>query len=813
MSESRNKKKGTLVWRWAWRELFHGQLWPVVAALALIIACVFALSALAGRIESVLTQQGRSMLAADLVLRSNQPLTEQTLANFETLDVEVSDQTRFGTMAFSQDNMQLISVKAVESNYPLRGNLELQADTTMHDSVKPGELWLEERLFTLLDVQVGDSVDVGDVSLQVSGLIVSEPELSFNPFSQMPAAMMHQSDVAAAGVVRPGSRVNYRYFFSGDNSELEAVKAVYPVAEGQRWIDENTGDRTGDMLDRSRGYLSLTVVLVIIMAAATLLLTCQHYVDSRTQTLAMVKSLGAQRSWVRRWLGRQLVMLMLMATVLGLSFGAALEYLLRLPLADVLPSPLPGYGLLPWFLGPLVALLVALPALGIPLIRLIDAPALSVLQSQGAVKARKSPWSWLLASVPILALVAWSYDNRLLWLVLAALVVMLSLLAAIGVMVLRFAQKRVTQPAFKLALSRITRNPASSGAQLGALATSFMLLSIIWLLRTDLLEDWQQTLPPDAPNVFALNIAKSELDDYVGRLDANNLERSEAYPIIRGRLVANNGNRYADMEPNREERDEALRRELNFTWRDELPTHNALLEGTWPTKGGVSVESGIAERLGLRMGDELTFSVNSQEFIATINSVRDVEWRNMKPNFYFIFDPQLVESLPANWLVSFRLESEQSDIVNQLGRDYPTITLLDLRTMSGRIQVMLRQVSLSLSVLAGLAVVSGLLLLLTLLRITLSERQREIMLYRTLGASKKRINTTLWAEYGIMALVSGCMAVGGAELAMAALLKWGVELPVRLHPEVWLSLPMIAVGLVFMTVAWMLRGLLEPLKR
>lgn len=263
---------------------------------------------------------------------------------------------------------------------------------------------------------------------------------------------------------------------------------------------------------------------------------------------------------------------------------------------------------------------------------------------------------------------------------------------------------------------------------------------------------------------------------------------------MRGRLVASNGEHYAELTPDRQERDEALRRELNFTWRDSLPSHNDLIAGQWPTEGGVSVESGIADRLGLKLGDVLTFSVNSQEFDATVNSIRDVEWRNMKPNFYFIFDPALVENLPANWLVSFRLEDGQSEILNQLGRDFQTVTLLDLRTMSGRIQVILRQVSLSLSVLAGLAVVSGLLLLLTLLRITLAERQREIMLYRTLGASKKRINTTLWAEYGIMALVSGCMAVGGAELAMAGLLKWGVELPVRIHPEVWLSLPTLAVG-------------------
>ncbi|MFD2179368.1 ABC transporter permease [Veronia pacifica] len=805
-------KKPSLIWRWAWRELFHGQLWPVVAALSLIIACVFALSALANRIEQGLTQQGRAMMAADLTLRTTtSPLDASVLTALNDLDVDRSTQTRFNTMVFSQDKMQLVSVKAVDGQFPLRGDLELQG-SNIQNKVKPGELWLAERLFTLLDVKMGDPVDIGDVTLRVSGKIVTEPELSFNPFNQMPSVLMHQSQVGEAGVVRPGSRVSYRYFFRGEDSALQDVRTTVPDQPGYRWTDENDSSTTGEMLDRSRGYLSLTVVLVIIMAAGTLLLTSQHYVESRTDILAMVKSIGARKAWVRNWLFRQLLLMFSLAITFGLATGAGLEYLLRLPLTDVLPDPLPSYGIIPWILGPAVAVLVSMPALGIPLMRLTNAPAISVLQSQALPPARKNPWSWMLAAIPCIALVAWSYDNQLMWLVLAALVLMLSLLAALGVGILGLARRHVKHPSLRLALSRITRNPAASGAQLGALATSFMLLSIIWLLRTDLLDDWQQTLPANAPNVFAINIAKDELNDYLGELDGNQLDRSEAYPVIRGRLVAKNGVDYNLSEPNEGRRDESLRRELNLTWQETLPSHNVLLEGSWPEKGGVSVEEGIANRLGLKLGDTLTFMVNSQRFDANVNSIREVEWRNMKPNFYFIFDPDLVASLPANWLVSFRLEGSQTDLVNQLGREFPTVTLMDLRTMSGRIQSILRQISLSLSVLAGLAVVSGLLLLLTLLRISLAERAREIMLYRTLGASKKSINTTLWAEYGIMALVSGCMAVGGAELAMASLLKWGIELPVRLHPEVWLSLPPLAVTLVFVTVAMMIRQLLQPLK-
>ncbi|MDX1304297.1 ABC transporter permease [Photobacterium sp.] len=799
-----------LLLKWSWRELWHGQLWPVAVALTLIIACVFALAALVVRVEKIMTDQGRSVLAADLVLVSGNPIAPSLISKAEELGLTLSQQTRFGTMTFSEHQMQLVSVKAVEGDFPLRGELVLKSLQDKRNRVQPGELWLAERLFSLLEVKQGDVVAIGDTELKVSGKIEQEPELSFNPFSQMPAVLIHYDDIASTGAIQPGGRVQYRAYFTGSDDTLAALQQGIELQPGQRWLSETTQGRTGELIERARQYLSLTLILVIMMATATLVLTCQHYTSTRIETVAMMKSLGASKRWLWRWLSGQLAMLFSLAAVAGVSIGWGLEALLRLPLADVLPDPLPAMGFSPLLISLFVALLVAVPGVGISLLRLLDTPAISVIQQQADWPKPRKGYGLLL--FPVAAALIWFGDNKFMWMTLAGLAVVLLLLAVLGVAVVSLLRKGTWGPAMTLALSRIGRSRLTTGAQLAALTSSLMLLAVIWLLRTDLLADWQHTLPVDAPNVFAINISPDQQQRYLADLDNNKVPRSEGYPVIRGRLVAVNNNDALGQEHDPEQRDEALRRELNFTWRDTLPVHNQIVEGEWTTTTGVSVEAGLAERLGISLGDELSFNVNSQPFTATVNSIRLVEWRNMRPNFYFIFTPDVMANLPATWLVSFRIEQDQNELVNQLGRDYPTVSLLDLRTMASRIQLMLQQVSLSLSVLAGVGVVSGLLLVMTLLRLSLSQRQQEIKLYRTLGASKQRISATVWGEYGIMALLAGIMAVAGAEAVVAALVTWGFELPVQWHPTLWLILPVAALGLVLMMISTMLRQLLQPLR-
>lgn len=790
---------------WSVEEIRHGQLWPVSIALTLIIACVFALSALAERMEQVIVKQGKDALTADSVFISANPIPQPLLDLTQVEQLESSQLTRFSTMAFSDNSMQLVTVKAVESNYPLRGEMILEgADKASSNHVKPSELWLDERIFAQLEVEIGDNVTIGDADLTITGRITQEPGLSFNPFQQMPAVLIHTSDIEATGAIQPGSRVSFRLFLNGDDTKLKAAQDSVELTPSDRWRTQDSASRTNDMFESTTQYLSLTVAIVVIMAATTLVLTCQHYVASRRKTIAMLKSLGASKQWIIKWLFVQVSLLVAIGAVLGITIGVGLEFLLRIPLGDLLPTPLPSYGIEPVILAILSSVLIGVPALGIPLIGLVNTSAISVIQSSH--QSNESYKKYLLLLVPIIPMMLMYGDNLLVWIVLAGIACLFLVLAIVSTLVLRLVGKLPTSTSMRLALSRINRTPLATGIQFGSLALSLMLLSIIWLVRSDLLSDWQQTLPENAPNAFALNIASYEKDSYLETIDANEVQRTQAFPIIRGRLTTINGVEAAKYSETSEETD-ALSREINFTWGDSLPEYNEVLEGSWTQEQGVSVESDVADQLGLKIGDELSFTINSQNVSAKVNSIRKVEWREMKPNFYFIFTPDVLSSIPSTWLVSFRLEEQHNQMLNELSRNHPTVSLMDIRKMGSKIQELLKQIVWSITVLAALGVVAGLLLIFTLLRLSLSQRQQEIRLYRTLGASKKRILNTIWCEYGLMALVAGSIAAMGSELSVAGVMNFGFELEPSLHPMLWIALPV----LTFITLAAVVNSLIKRL--
>ncbi|MHC6798831.1 ABC transporter permease [Vibrio antiquarius] len=788
--------------RWSFGEIRQGNLWPISVALILVIASIFALSALAERMEQVIVKQGKDALTADAVFVSANPIPDTLLTSTENL--ERSTMTRFATMAFSDNGMQLISVRAVDDNYPLMGELVL--DNNPSGRVKENQLWLDERIMAQLDVKSGDSVTIGDADFTVSGAVLMEPGLSFNPFQQMPSAYIHQKDVEKTGAIQVGSRVQYRLFLQADDKTLKGLQEDTVLSPSDRWRTQDTASRSNEVFERTTQYLSLTVAIVIIMAATTLVLTCQNYANSRTQTIAMLKSLGASRRWIEKWLFIQVTILLISASVVGLLLGSGLEYLLRIPLKDLLPEPLPSYGVTPYLVSFISAVLITVPALGIPLLGLIKTPALEVLQ-QG--KAQRSWKRMLLVLVPVVPLLLLYADNTLVWIVLMGIAVLFVVLAAVSVALTKLFARISTQPAMKLALSRINRTPVTSGLQFGALALSLMLLSIIWLVRSDILADWERTLPADAPNVFALNIGDYELDSYLETLDKNGVTRSQAYPIIRGRLTEINGQNVKEIEYEGEGSD-AIRRELNLTWGDSLPEYNDVLAGEWTNKGSVSVEADVANDLGIELGDKLRFVINSQNYDAVVDTIRYVEWRDMKPNFYFIFSSDVMANLPGSYLISYRIDEGNEALLTSMSRSHPTVSVLDIRTMGEKIQDLIQQIVSAITILALLGVVAGLLLIFTLLRLSLSQRQQEIRLYRTLGSSKKRINTTLWAEYGIMALIASGVAVFAAEICVAAVMTYGFDLNAQIHPELWIALPLATFVTLALVVMSLLKRLLTP---
>ncbi|MFY2507121.1 ABC transporter permease [Vibrio pectenicida] len=811
MSKTRKSSSNNIrMVSWCFNEIRHAHLWPVMVALALIIASVFAITALAERVEQAVVKQGKEALTADSVFVSANPIPEQLYKFSASFGLTTSTQTRFATMAFSELNMKLVMVKSVDSNFPLRGSFILTDDMRNRDGVMPGELWLDERLFSILNIDIGDEVTLGDADFKVTGRIIEEPGMSFNPFQQMPSAYIHNLDLDKTGAIQTGSRVRYSLFINGEETAIERVKQGMSLTPSDRWKDQNTSSRANEIYSRTEQYLSLTVAIVVIMAATTLVFTCQHYVTSRRKTISMLKSLGASKLWLGRWILIQIVILFTIAVVAGIFIGVVLEYLLRIPLADLLPNPLPDYGLNPILIAVFTSVLISIPALGIPLHRLLSVSALEVMQPN--IETRKSRhilWLLLVPSVPMF----WVYkENLLVWLVLGGVLGLFAILAVVSICTVRLLAFFSLPTAFRLALSRMNRSPMTTGMQFAALALSLMLLSVIWLVRSDLLSDWQRTLPENAPNAFALNIAPYEKDTYLKVLDDNGIERSKEYPIIRGRLSEINGREAKEVAQGREKTD-ALRRELNFTFSDELPRHNTLLQGEWTRSNGVSVESDVAEELNLEIGDSLEFVINSQEVTTTVNSIREVEWRDMKPNFYFIFTPDVLKNIPTTYLVSFRISEHQDSLLNALSRNHPTVSLMDIRQMGAKIQQLLEQMVWSITLLAGLGVLAGIMLIFTLLRLSLGQRQEEIRLYRTLGASKKRVIQTIWAEYGLMSIVAGFIAVMGAEVIVAAVVSFGFDLSPKAHLLLWFVVPMLTFCTLFLVINSLLKQLLVPINK
>ncbi|USD66743.1 ABC transporter permease [Vibrio sp. SCSIO 43136] len=796
--------------RWSGREIRHGQLWPIITAVILIVASVFALAALATRLEQVVVKQGRDALTADMVFDSSNPLPEKLIQLTQQNDITTSQLTRFATMAFSDEQMQLITIKAVDSSYPLRGELKLKGQTVV-DKVSSGELWLDPRIMQNLEVEIGDNVTVGDADLKITGVIEQEPGLSFNPFQQMPTAYIHLSDIDKTGALQLGSRVRFRLFMNGEDTRLAGIQDQIETTPSDRWRDQTNQSRSSEIFDRTTQYLSLTVAIVILMAATTLVLTCQNYVAGRKKTIAMLKSIGASRQWVRRWLLLQVGLLFGVGAIVGIVVGIGLETALRIPLAGLLPEPLPSYGLTPAITALVTCAVIAIPALGIPLNNLLYTPAMSVMQEAQTIRSKSV---YVMGAIPVIALLLAYADNVFVWLVLTGMVLLFGLLALISLALVKVLNKLPLSTAMRLALMRINRSGYASGIQFGALALSLMLLSIVWLVRTDLLQDWQRTLPPDAPNVFALNIADYERDEYLAQLDTQTLNRSEAYPIVRGRVAKINGEdakEYAKTYGGNET--DALRREVNFTWSDSLPEYNEVLEGNWTPEQAVSVESEVAQGLGIKLGDTLTFVINSQEVTAVVNTIRKVEWRDMKPNFYFIFSPDALASIPSTYLVSFRVDDQHNEFLNQLSRSYPTVSVLDVRSMGEKIQSLLGQIVWAITLLAMLGVIAGVLLIFTLLRLSLNQRQQEFRLYRTLGASKQRISRTIWCEYGVMALIAGVVAALGAEASVASIMQYGFQVEGQLHPLMWVTLPLATFIILGIVLNTLIRKLLIPMNK
>lgn len=796
----------------------------VLAALIIAVATVATIALFASQLQRTLVTSASSFLAADrqLEAENGRPIAESWLGHARELGLETGRMVEFSTMVFGADNFQLVSVKAVSNEYPLRGEIEVQQNPDaprklVNQGPAPGEVWINPRLLRLLGLDVGDSLEVGSRSLTVSGLLIREPDGGFRLSSLAPRVMMHVDDVTSTGVIQEGSRVEYVYLFAGEQDALESYyQWLKPRLEpSHEWEGVRDGETFSQSLKRAERFLLLGGSLAVLLAAVAVAVASRQYALAQRDTVALLKTLGLSGAGIGGLYLRRLALWGVTGIIGGLLVALPLFWLLTRMLSEVLARPvdfqLDPSALLPALLTALVSLFAfAYP----PVRRLRHVPAMRVLRSQPGETGREALPDLVIAIVAVFGLV-WLYAGELALVVslLGGLALLLGALGLVGWLLVATLRKvRGGGNAWRLALVGLYRHRRASLSQIAVFAMTLMLAATLILVRTSLLADWQAQLPEDAPNHFLINIAPDAVDDIDAFWQEHGQPLDKLYPMVRGRLTELNGQPVKEAV-SKDERINALNRELNLTWMSELPEDNRIVEGNWFSPGqqnGVSVEADLAGKLGLALGDKLTFTIGAEKITETVTSIRTVQWDSMKPNFYMAFPPGGgLTDMPATWITSFYLPRDKKNALNEFSRRFPTVSVLEIDNIIDRIQEIVRQVTQAIEAILALILAAALVVMAAVVSATLRDRQREGALLRTLGGRQSLLVRSTMLEFALLGGFAGLLGVAAAEAAVWALQFRMFGGAFQWHWHVVLPIPLISAIVLALFGRWQLRPVLS----
>lgn len=811
----------TLSWRLFWRDLRAGELTLLMLALVLAIAATTTLGFFSSTLAQTLNQQAARLLGADLVVTSTRGIRPEWPMLAQQYQLQQTQSLEFSSVAQQGDNFQLSSVKAVSAAYPLRGQLKIrQANGAIVSGKIPemGTIWVEQRLLNLLNTNVGKSLTIGDANFVITGIIEQDTDRSggFSAFS--PTLLMNLADVPATHIIQVGSRVNYRLLLSGTASQLQDFQrqAKPQLRPEERLVDIKAANKQLNKPLKTAGdYLSLASIAAVLLSGIAVALAARRYSERHLDSIALMRSLGSSRRYLVQLYSGQLVLIWLSTMIVGGMIGFVSSQLLLTLLATLLPvSDLEFVFFQPLMTGLATATLTllgfALPAF----IRLYQVSPLRVMRRDLNPTPLSALSITLVALLALFLLLVLETGNLALTsTVLLGGFVLTALLGGLcyGLLTrlrLRFAgQSKPLQSAF-IALSR---EPRATVAQLLALALGFTAILLVGTIRDELFTQWQHDLPAKTPNQFAVTVPADSVDALKSYLTQQQWQATGFYPVIRGRLTAIN-NQTITPKKDKEDtgQDRVFDRELNLTWTTTLPAKNTLIAGQWfsAQQDEVSLESGLAKRLGLKLGDTVTLQMAEGTVTAKITSLREVDWDSFQPNFYFIFSRHLLESYPATYLTSFYVPPEDKNQLSALIRTFPTVIFIDLAAMLNEVQKLLAQVSQGIEVILVFIILAGILVLLASIAASLDTRRQEAALLRALGASRRQLQQRVGIELWLLGLLAGLLAVIITEIIAAGLAIQLLDSTPQLHWPLWLLTPLasslltLSVGLLSLRRVW-----------
>ncbi|WP_372866800.1 ABC transporter permease [Pseudomonas sp.] len=784
------------------RDARAGELRVLFFALLVAVAASTAIGYFSARLNDGMLMRATEFLGADLRLSGSSPATQKQISRGTQLGLDHAQVVEFSSVIASDAGIQLASVKAADSAYPLRGQLKSAAAPYEPEQTgpgpQPGEAWAEARLFAALELSVGDAIEVGSKTLILRRVLTYEPDRAGDFYSLTPHVLIHLDDLAATGVVQPGSRVRYRELWRGTPEALSTYRqAIAPnLAANQRLEDARDGNRQiGSALGRAERYLNIASLAAVLLAGVAVALSAARFAARRFDASALLRCLGLSRNQALGLFSLQLALLGFGASLIGALLGWLAQHGLFYLLQGLLPAQIPAGGLWPALAG-IATGLVALAGFALPpLAALGRVPPLRVLR-RDLLPVPASSWLVYGAALFALGLIMWrlSLDLQLTFALLGGGLVAALLLGGLLLLGLQSLRRLLARSSlhWRLGLGQLLRYPLAAAGQALAFGLILLAMSLIALLRGDLLDTWQNQLPEQAPNHFALNVLPADKDAFAARLAELSPHPAPLYPVVPGRLTMINGEPVRQIVSKESQGERAVRRDLSLTWSADLPEGNQLLAGDWWTPSttddlpGVSVESELAKSLKLKLGDRLRFNVGGLDRDARVSNLRQVDWNNFKPNFYMIFEPGTLQDLPVTYLTSFYLPAQQERQLVELSRAFPAVTLLQVEALLAQLRSILAQVTLAIEFVLLFVLAAGLAVLFAGLQATLDERIRQGALLRALGAERKLLVRSRRSEFALLGAISGLLAAIGCELISFLLYRFAFDLAWHAHP--WLLL-------------------------
>ena len=791
------------------RDWRAGELHFLLIALIVAVAALSSVGFFTDRMRTGLNRDALQLLGADLVVNADQPIPSDWRAEAQKRKLTLAETVVFPSMVIAGEGndarSQLASIKAVSPGYPLRGSLKIAARPDAADEIArgipaPGTVWVDAAVLAAMNTDIGSPLKLGDRTLTVAKVISIEPDRGAAFMNFAPRVMLALADLPSTGLIQNGSRVTYRLLVAGAPAQVAAFQKWIQAEIGRNNIKgvrldslESGRPEMRTTIDRAEQFLSLVGLLSAMLAAVAVAMAARRFMLRHIDACAVMRCLGFTQNQVTAMYLVEFFIVGLVGSLLGVLIGFSAHFVLLEWLGKLVSNELPPATWLPALQGIATGMLLVVGFALPPILQLRNVPHNRVIRREQDAPKPLVLATYVLGMGTFTGLLLWQAGNLKLGLLTAAGflggLAVFTLVGWLSLKALRPLRGLFDRSAWRFALTALARRPDATLMQIVSLAFGLMALLLLTIVRGDLVGAWRSSTPPDAPNQFVINIQPDQKSEIEQRLKQIGARTPQLYPMIRGRLIRING---AAVTIDAYEEDRARRlvdREFNLSTMTLAPRHNEVTAGRWfdDTKPEASVEEGIAKTLKLKLGDRLTFDIGGQAIDVPITSLRKLEWGSMRVNFFVIVNPKSVIDMPQTWITAFHLPAAQGGFVNQLTRDFPNLTVVDVGSILRQIQGVIDQVTLAVEFLFLFTLASGILVLYAALLGSQDQRMREAALLRALGATRKQLSQAQWIEFALTGGLAGLLAATGAAAAGWVLAHFVFNFAWVFDPLIWIA--------------------------